>query len=31
MLARFPLLEKRVGPPAACISIVEVNTLILVL
>jgi hypothetical protein len=31
MLVRFPLLEKRVGPPSACISIVEVNTLILVL
>ena len=31
MLARFPLLNKRLGPAASCISIVELNTLILVL
>lgn len=30
MLVRFPLLQKQMGPAAACISVVEVNTLILV-
>eukprot|EP01046_Picozoa_sp_COSAG06_P010550 COSAG06_NODE_577_length_14043_cov_5.505952_12_plen_94_part_00 len=30
MMVRFPLLDARLAPAAACISIVEFNTLILV-